>query len=159
MLGRDRTDSILLLFEKLVYNRIERNTKNTTLSNTKYGMYRDSTTEYSLNEKKFTMYPFFKKWMLRNNIDNLYNTDFDVVDYKTWNYRASNDLSPGYWRGIFQYAYGTDMPLLEPWVTVGYSTIPDGFETNPARYTELEFWNDLKATYSTTWPNSNRQLW
>ena len=44
------------------------------------------------------------------------------------------------------------MPLLEPWVTVGYSTIPDGFETNPARYTELEFWNDLKATYSTTWP-------
>ena len=98
MLGPDRTDSILLLFEKLVYNRIERNTKNTTLSNTKYGMYRDSTTEYSLNEKKFTMYPFFKKWMLRNNIDNLYNTDFDVVDYKTWNYRASNDLSPGYWR-------------------------------------------------------------
>lgn len=148
----DRTDSILLLFEKLVYNRIERNTTNTTLGNTKYGMYRDSTTEYSLNEKKFTMYPFFKKWMLRNNIDNLYNTDFDVVDYKTWNYRASNDLSPGYWRGIFQYAYGTDMPLLEPWVTVGYSTIPDGFETNPGRYTDPEFWNNLKTTYSTTWP-------
>jgi hypothetical protein len=148
----DRTDEIILLFEKLVYNRIEKNTTNTSLSNIKYGMYRDSTTEYSLNEKKFTMYPFFKKWMLRNNIDNLYNTDFDVEDYKTWNYRASNDAAPGYWRGIFQYAYGTETPLIEPWVTVGYSIIPDGFETNTLRYSDPDFWDMLKTTYSTTWP-------
>ena len=148
----DRTDEIILLFEKLVYNRIDKNSVTTSLRNISYGMYRDSDTEYSLNEKKFTMYPFFKKWMLRNNIDNLYNTDYDFNDYKTWNYRASNDASPGYWRGIFKYAYGTETPLIEPWVTIGYSIIPDGFETNPLRYSDPDFWNMLKTTYSTTWP-------
>ena len=148
----DRTDDVIFLFEKLVYARIAKTTANATLKNIKYGMYRDSTTEYSFNEKKYTMYPFFKKWMLRNNIENLYNTDFDADDYKTWNYRAQNDSAPGYWRGIFQYAYGTDNPLVEPWMTVGFSRIPEGFETDPTRYTTQEFWIALKATYSTTWP-------
>ena len=148
----DRTDDIMFLFEKLIYNRIAKTTANASMKNIKYGLYRDSTTEYSFNEKKYTMYPFFKKWMLRNNIDNLYNTDFDANDYKTWNYRAKNDVAPGYWRGIFQYAYGTDNPLVEPWMTVGFSRIPDGFETDVLAYTRLDFWTDLKTTYSATWP-------
>ncbi len=148
----DRTDDILLMFENLIYNRIEQTENTTSTKRIKYGMYRNSTTEYSLNEKKYIMYPFFKKWMLRNNIDNLYNTDYDPDDYKTWNYRAINDAAPGYWRGIFQYAYGTENPTLEPWVTVGYSIIPDGFETNTERYTKIDFWNELKTTYSANWP-------
>lgn len=148
----DRTDDITLMFESLVYNRIEQTESSTSIKKTKYGMYRNSTIEYSLNEKKYIMYPFFKKWMLRNNIDNLYNTDYNADDYKTWNYRARNDASPGYWRGIFQYAYGTDHPTIEPWVTVGYSIPPEGFEMNSGRYTQYEFWEELKSTYSTNWP-------
>ena len=61
------------------------------------------------------MYPFFKKWMMRNNIDSLDNDSYDVTDYKTWNYRAKNEDSAGHWRGQLLHAYGTDRPTLEPW--------------------------------------------
>ena len=36
--------------------------------------YSRSSADWELYEKNYTMYPFFK-WMIRNNIDNLYNTD------------------------------------------------------------------------------------
>ena len=50
--------------------------------------------------------------MIRNNIDNLYNTDYDPNDWKTWNYRTID--ADSHWRGIYQFAYNTDNPLFEP---------------------------------------------
>ena len=148
----DRTDSIMFLFEKLVYNRIEKTESNSKLIKTKYGMYRSSAIEYSLNEKKYTMYPFFKKWILRNNIDNLYNTDYNPDDYKTWNYRGFNDATPGHWRGLYQYVYNTETPFVTPWETVGFSRPPEDFDMEPARWQTYLFWARLKSKYNAYWP-------
>ena len=70
------------------------------------------------------MYPFFKKWMIRNNIDNLDNTIFDPNDWKTWNYRTLDADMPGHWRGIFQYVYNTDDPVREPHKVIGLTEMP-----------------------------------
>ena len=148
----DRTDDILLEFETLVYNRIASSTSDDAIKHFDYGIYRDATIEYSIAEKKYIQYPFFKKWMIRNNIDNLYNDTFDPDNWKTWNYRSINEQSPGHWRGILQYVYGTDNPVVEPWVTVGLSQKPDNFDVHGTNYTQISFWENLKAAYDKDWP-------
>ena len=157
----DRTDDILLEFETLIFNRLVTDRTDTQIKRFGYGMYRYASEEYSFSEKKYVQYPFFKKWMIRNNIDNLYNDIFDADDWKTWNYRSLNDQIPGNWRGIMQYVYGTDNPVAEPWVTVGLSQKPDGFDVYGTDYTQETFWNNIKIAFSKEWPvpvDSNGQL-
>ena len=110
----NRIDNILLIFEILVFNNLSDNT-NSNIDSMNYGIYGTSTNDYTPSEKKYIMYPFFKKWMMRNNIDDLVNDIYDVTDYKTWNYRAKDDTTSGHWRGQLIHAYGTDRPLQEPW--------------------------------------------
>ena len=157
----DRTDDILLEFETLIFNRLVTDRTDTQIKRFGYGMYRYASEEYSFSEKKYVQYPFFKKWMIRNNIDNLYNDIFDADDWKTWNYRSLNDQIPGNWRGIMQYVYGTDNPVAEPWVTVGLSQKPDDFDVYGTDYTQEQFWNNIKIAFSKEWPvpvDSNGQL-
>jgi hypothetical protein len=148
----DKTDDILLEFETLIYNRLVSTATDNQIVAQKYGMYKDANDDYSFSEKKYIQYPFFKKWMIRNNIDNLYNDSYDADDPKTWNYRAVNELSPGHWRGIMKYVYGTDNPVAEPWVTVGFSSKPQGFDANGIQYTNPGFWDNLKTSYNKDWP-------
>ena len=85
--GTNRIDTILLAFETLIFNNLTDNTSS-TIDSMNYAMYSSATNNYSSAEKKYIMYPFFKKWMMRNSIDNLNNESYDVTDYKTWNYRV-----------------------------------------------------------------------
>ena len=153
-----RIDDILLAFEILIFN-------NTTdviadgyigsadIDSMNYGLYSTSGVDYSNAEKKYIMYPFFKKWMMRNNIDSLDNDSYDATDYKTWNYRAKNEDSAGHWRGQLIYAYGTDRPLLEPWKATKVSQKPTNFDsTYGTDYTTVAFWNLLISTNSLTCP-------
>ena len=122
----DRTDSIMLMFETFIWNNLDKNIERTTLDYVNYGVYQSANSgEWSNSEKNYTMYPFFKKWMIRNNIDDLKNTTFDVSDWKSWNYRNYDATSPGNWRGIFEFAYNTDNPLEEPWKVAGLSQEPN----------------------------------
>ena len=147
----DRTDDVLLMFETLIWNSLEDNTARTNVDRFNYGPYRRSSSEWELYEKNYTMYPFFKKWMIRNNIDNLHNTDFDPNDWKTWNYRTIDADSPGHWRGIYQYAYNTDNPLFEPWKAVGLSQEPGDFRLKYGIDTNtIHFWTTLFADYNIT---------
>ena len=157
----DRTDEILLEFETMIFNRLSVTSTDNTIKFHNYGMYRDASEEYSVAEKKYTQYPFFKKWMIRNNIDNLYNDTFDPDDWKTWNYRSINESSPGHWRGIMEYVYGTDNPVAAPWVTIGLSQKPDGFDAYGTDYTQVSFWENIKTAFSKDWPvpvTSNGQI-
>ena len=63
---------ILLEFETLIYNRLVSMATDNQIVAQKYGMYKDANDDYSFAEKKYIQYPFFKKWMIRNNIDNIY---------------------------------------------------------------------------------------
>ena len=76
------------MFETLIWNSLDDNITRTNVDRFNYGPYSRSSADWELYEKNYTMYPFFKKWMIRNNIDNLYNTDYDPNDWKTWNYRT-----------------------------------------------------------------------
>ena len=148
-------DRILLIFETLVFNNLTDNTSS-KIDSMNYGLYSSSGVDYSNNEKKYIMYPFFKKWMTRNNIENLNNDSYKSTGadaYKTWNYRAKNDASAGHWRGQLIQAYGTDRPLQEPWKAIKLSQKPANFDsTYGADYTLVAFWNSLINTNSLTCP-------
>ena len=115
------------MFETLIFNSLENPTTITNIDRYAYGPYQQATTDWELYEKNYTMYPFFKKWMIRNNIDNLHNTAYNPNDWTTWNYRTINADSPGHWRGLYMYAYNTDNPLEEPWKVAGLSQEPHDF--------------------------------
>ena len=150
-----KVDDILLAFETLIFNNLSDNASS-KVDSMNYGLYDTSSVDYSNNEKKYIMYPFFKKWMTRNNIDNLTNdsyTSTGVDAYKTWNYRAKNDASAGHWRGQLIQAYGTDRPLQEPWKAIKLSQKPANFDsTYGANYTLDAFWNSLINANSLTCP-------
>ena len=149
-----RIDNVLLTFETLIYNNLVENSS-TSIDSMNYGLYGTSSTDYSNIEKKYIMYPFFKKWMMRNNVDNLDNTEFDADPsaYKTWNYRAKDENSSGYWRGQLINAYGTDRPLQEPWKALKLSSQPLGFNTAyGSDYTQPSFWTSLISANNLTCP-------
>ena len=138
----DRTDEILLELEIKMYNNLE--TKNTADTYMDDGVFWNSNNSYSNNEKNYIMYPFFKKWMRRNSIDNMFNTDFDLGDWKTWNYKPIDEFLPGNWRGIYEYYYGTDQLLIEPWRILAVSQKPTDFDTVfGTEYTSIAFWQQL----------------
>ena len=140
----DRTDNILLMFETHIWNRLENNVTRTNTDRYNYGLYSRASDDWDPSERKYTMYPFFKKWMIRNNIDDLSNTIYDPNDWKTWNYRTINSEASGHWRGVYQYAYNTDNPLVQPWKVIGLSQKPDNFDTTyGSDYTTVAFWNSL----------------
>lgn len=141
----DRTDSILLEFETRIYNNLE-NKYDRVIDYMNFLSYWDSDWVYTFGEKTYTLYPFFKKWMLKNNIDTMPNDTFDIDDWKTWNYKSINDVSPGHWRGLFEYVYGTDQIFTEPWKILKRSQKPVDFDSNfGTDYTTVTFWEDLIA--------------
>lgn len=140
----DRTDDIMLMFETFIWNNLEDNVERNVQDSLNYGVYRNATPDWENSEKKYTMYPFFKKWMIRNNIDDLQNVNFDPNDWKTWNYRNINADSPGHWRGVYQFAYGTDNPKEEPWKVLGFSQEPENFRnTYGSNFGDPTFWSNL----------------
>ena len=145
-----RIDTILLAFETLIFNNLSDNTT-AKIDSMNYGLYDTAGVDYSTGEKKYTMYPFFKKWMMRNEIDSLDNDSYDAADYKTWNYRAKNDTLAGHWRGQLFHEYGTDRPLTEPWKAIKLSQKPTNFDsTYGSDYTQQSFWNTLIGSNSLT---------
>ena len=71
----NRIDNILLAYSKLWCLIILSDNTNSNIDSMNYGIYGTSTNDYTTSEKKYIMYPFFKKWMMRNNIDDLNNDD------------------------------------------------------------------------------------
>lgn len=135
----DRTDNILLEYEIRVYNKLS--VYETNIDYMNYGVFSTANTDYSYAEKNHIAYPFFKKWMVKNEISNMYNDTFNPNDWKTWNYSALNSTLPGNWRGIYSYLYGTDNPLIEPWKAAGLSQKPEDFDIDYGPdYTSPSFW-------------------
>ena len=161
----DRTDDILLLFENLIYNR--NTSKSRVKSDLDLGMYGEYSSDYTFAEKRYTMYPFFKKWMIKNNIDDTRNTNFDPNDWKTWNYRALSDDIPGSYRSILNYVYNTEFIFSQPWLVLGTTERPkeqlfgwvtdtrytvDGGYFADVDFTSHDFWSRLKVRAAAAWP-------
>ena len=146
----DRTDSIILMYETLIHNRIT-NAKTETV-NLHTGFYSQYESDYTFGEKRFMAYPFFKKWMIKNGIDNLYNTTYDATEWKTWNYRAISDDIPGSFRGVYSFVYNTEFIFSEPWKVIGLSQKPNTALFNNYNFKSYEFWTELKEFADATWP-------
>ena len=160
----DRTDDILMIFENLIYSKnTDKSTEKTELDL----LFNSSDTEYTFAEKRYTVFPFFKKWLIKNNIDDIRNTIFDVNDWKTWNYRALSDDIPGSWRSILSFVYGTEFIFSQPWLVLGVTERPRtelfGWVEDPSyeltggyfidkNFKSFEFWTELKSLAGATWP-------
>ena len=138
----DRTDDILMEYEIRVYNKLAQKSYDYDYMN--YGAFKLSNQDYTNEEKNHIAYPFFKKWMIKNEISNMYNEGFNPSDWKTWNYSTIDSTIPGNWRGIYFYLYGTDNVLHEPWKVLKLSEKPDNFDTTYGTdYSSPSFWSVL----------------
>jgi hypothetical protein len=95
----------------------------------------------------------FLKWIQNSNINYTLNTYFDTENSFTYTYNNMTDPSgtqqlPGWWRGVYKWAYDTDRPHRCPWEMLGFSEMPTWWEAlyGPAPYTcnNLILWEDLR---------------
>jgi hypothetical protein len=151
----DIRDAVLLEFETRIYNnlKLDGNPVPINLVDVVPGQFR--TTGYSVAE-----------------VDNILDKDFlsyvawNKLDYRTQNYRATNEFTwnysgsknrfndqplPGGWRGIYRYFYDTEQPQLTPWQMLGFSVKPTWWDivygAGPYTQDNLVLWDDLEAGY------------
>ena len=149
----DVRDDVLLEFEKRIYNnlKLDGNPVPLTIYDVLPGEFR--TTGYTLTEINNILNQDFLSYVAWNKLD--YRTqDYQANNEFTWNYSSSqgkldNGTLPGAWRGINRYYYDTQQPELTPWEMLGFSVVPDWWETlygeGPYTQDNLVLWDDLEA--------------
>ena len=146
-------DAILLELENRIYNNIKATYKPEVLdiNDVMPGRWRD--TSYSLVEKNNIIAKFFLKWAIQNRIDWTTNQEYTTNNEFSWNYNKLNDkltdeLLPGFWRGIYNFYFDTDRPDTHPWEMIGFSEMPSWWTARygPAPYASgnLVLWEDLR---------------
>ena len=151
----DYRDTVLLEFEKRVYNNIKAtyNPEIFNINNILPSAFRK--TEYNYNEIYNLVQGDFTKWNYIYGLDFTKNLYFNVNNHKTYNFKQAYDyvfdapLPAGNWRGIYKYYFDTDRPNTHPWEMLGFSVKPVWWESEygPAPYTSgnLNLWQDLEA--------------
>ena len=157
----DFRDSVLLEFEKRVYN----NLKVTGVIPLQYdnvvpGQFRD--TEYTRSEVLSIYSTSFLNWVGANRLDYKTQVYRDTNKY-TYNYNQSTNkltnqaLLQGYWRGIYNWFYDTNNPDTAPWEMLGLTDKPSWWESHygPMPYTSgnTYMWQDIAD--GLVWNNGN----
>ena len=149
----DYRDDLLLELEMRIYNNIkqEYNPDIFDIDQVLGGYY--NTGYYTKAELDQTLQTEFYKWNAQNQMNFTQNSWFDTADTFTYNYNHMTDQLltselPGYWRGIYNWFYDTDRPHRCPWEMLGFSEMPNWWESEygPAPYTSdnLLLWEDLR---------------
>ena len=162
----DFRDQALLEFETRIYNNLK---LSGTVPIRDYeilpGYFRQGTSTYTYDEFLEMYSPMFLNWVGQNRLD--YKTQyFSKVAEFTYNYTNSaykttqTPISQGYWRGVYSYLYDTTAPNETPWEMLGFSIMPDWWETRygPTPYTSDNgiLWADLEAGY--VWNNGDSYI-
>ena len=152
----DYRDSIILEFEKRVYNNIKI-TYNSTIFDIKSvlpGAFRDS--KFSREDAIGTFRKDFLKWAGVYNIDIYTNSTFDEGESLTWNFKGGIDElfeqpTFGSWRALYNYFFDTDRPHTHPWEMLGFDKKPswwnDEYGSGPYTSQTLLMWQDLEGGY------------
>ena len=148
----DYRDDLLLELEKRIYNNVKKSYDSAIFDISNYvpGLYRN--TGISKQDFDNIMIADFVNWTNVAQVYNYYTNNSDRDDSFSWNYRVSSDATgsalPGFWRGIYKFAFDTDTPNLTPWEMLGYSIKPTWWEGvyGPAPYTSdnKPLWQDLQ---------------
>ena len=150
----DFRDQALLEFETRIYNNIK---LSTIVPIEAYevlpGFFREST--YSTEDYLKIYSSNFLNWAGQNRIDYKTQTGYTKANEFSWNYFQSGNkltntpIDQGYWRGVYEYFYGTSQPNVAPWEMLGFSEIPSWWiaQYGPAPYTNQNgvMWNDIEA--------------
>jgi len=149
----DYRDDLLLELEYRIYNNIKQE-YNAELFDIDAviggyygnGLYTKSQLDNIVNQE-------FLKWIQNTNISYSENTAFDSENSFTYTYTNMTDPTgtqnlPGYWRGVYKWFYDTDRPHRCPWEMLGFTEMPEWWETQygAAPYTSnnLILWEDLR---------------
>ena len=149
----DFRDDVILELEKRIYNNIKVQF-DTELFGIQTFIPRASTqNNFSLESINKTLLGDFNNWLtFIGNEDYTANTYQSDDNSLTWNYSnmvsPTGEKLPGFWRGIYKYAFDTDRPNVTPWEMLGYTEEPSWWSTvyGPAPYTKdnLIMWQDLE---------------
>ena len=146
---KDYRDELILDLEKRIFNniKVEYSASKLDIQDFTGGEYR--TSEFTKAEVDNTLVSDFTQWL--RYVDNDY-TKNDVYDINnTFSFSATSPLGnnvPGFWRGAYIHAYGTDRPNSNPWEMLGFTMKPTWWDTTygPAPYSgdNLVLWRDLE---------------
>jgi hypothetical protein len=154
----DYRDDILLELEQRIYNNIKLPDTGTyqDIFTVAPGKFRELSgiNDYDYQEVWSLLSDSFLTWVGNNKIDFTLNQTFESNDGFTWNYgdfidRVDGAQLPGSWRACYQYFYDTFYPHTRPWEMLGFSAMPDWWESfyGPGPYTggNALLWDDLEA--------------
>jgi hypothetical protein len=149
----DFRDDLLLELEYRIYNNIKQEYDPSIFDidaivggYNGVGLYKKSQLDDIVNQE-------FLKWVQNTNINYTLNTYLDTENSFTYTYSNMTDPTttqnlPGYWRGVYKWFYDTDRPHRCPWEMLGFSQMPEWWESEygPAPYTRnnLILWEDLR---------------
>jgi hypothetical protein len=152
MAFNDYRDNIILEYEKRVFNNIHVDYYYTLPDYNSVAPTAFRETEYTFDEWTQLLSLNYLEWAGTNNVD-IYTNSTTSNDVFSLNYaeatdKIKNELLPGYWRGIYNYFYGTDRPHTHPWEIAGWLIKPDNWDLvyGSAPYTSgnLILWQDLE---------------
>jgi hypothetical protein len=149
----DYRDAIILELEKRIFNNIKVSYDATIFDIFDVIPSYNKTNSYSLSEFNQVLSSNFYKWTSLINRDFTKPLSYDRNNPFTYNYAGhtapDGSIVPGYWRGIYQWMYGTDRPNICPWEMLGFSIEPSWWTDvyGPAPYTRdnLLMWQDIAA--------------
>ena len=149
----DFRDQALLEFETRIYNNLKLSTEvPINAYEVLPGFFREGT--YS-NEDYLRIYsPYFLNWAGQNRINYKTQQGYTSANQFSYNYTGSGNkltntpVYQGYWRGLFDFYYGSFQPNIAPWEMLGFAEQPVWWKTRygPAPYTSTNdiLWNDIE---------------
>ncbi len=149
---KDFRDELLLELERRIFNniKVEYDINRLDINEFLGGEYRKS--EFTRHEVNSTLLSDFIQWTRGIDKDYTVNDFYNINNSFTFNFSSAktplgNDV-PGFWRGAYLYAYGTDRPNATPWEMLGFTMKPSWWDTTygPAPYSgdNLVLWRDLE---------------
>ena len=157
----DLRDTILLEFEKRIYNSARKELRDANslpalnVFDVRSGAFRD--TNFAPREYADLLRNGFINWTNANKVDFVINEFFDQTDQWTWNYRGEQDV-PGHWRGWYEYYYDTVRPHTHPWEMLAFFEKPSWWDTQYGTdygSNNLSMWEDLEEGIIRQGPREN----
>jgi len=150
----DYRDDLLLELEKRIFNNIKIKYDPTIFNVDDLIPRYAVTNDYTLAEFNKVLAPNFYQWTSFIGRDFTKPLSYDKASPFTFNYSSvtapDGRPSPGYWRGLYKWVYDTDRPHLCPWEMLGFSIMPDWWETlyGQAPYTSdnTVMWQDISES-------------
>jgi len=147
----DYRDLLLLELEKRIYNNIKVKYDSSLFDIADVIPAYSRKSDYSREEFNASLMTNFYKWSSKVSIDFATPLSYNNTDSFTFNYskHAAPDgrVTPGFWRGIYQWILDTDRPHMCPWEMLGFSEEPNWWASvyGPAPYTKnnLILWEDI----------------